>query len=46
MGAKSIFLKILIRNLINKTEVVYPSIHKEQKIHKKEKKITFVGKLK
>ena len=33
------------KRLINKTEVVYPSIHKEKKIYKKEKKITFVGKL-
>ena len=39
------FFDNLDKKLINKTEVVYPSIHKEKKIHKKEKKITFVGKL-
>jgi glycosyltransferase involved in cell wall biosynthesis len=39
------FFENLDKKLINKTEVVYPSIHKELKIHKKEKKITFVGKL-
>jgi glycosyltransferase involved in cell wall biosynthesis len=39
------FFENLDKKLINKTEVVYPSIHREQKIHKKEKKITFVGKL-
>ena len=33
------------KKLINKTEVVYPSIHREKKIFPKEKKITFVGKL-
>ena len=31
--------------LINKTEIVYPSIHKENKVFKKNKHITFVGKL-
>jgi len=31
--------------LITKTEIVYPSIHREKKIYKKDKKITFVGKL-
>ena len=31
--------------LMNKTEIVYPSIHREKKIFKKDKKITFVGKL-
>ncbi len=31
--------------LINKTEVVYPSIHKSKKLYKKNKSITFVGKL-
>ena len=31
--------------LINKTEVIYPSIYKEKKIYKKSKKIIFVGKL-
>ena len=39
------FVEKLDTKLINKTEVVYPSIHKEKKIYKKEKKITFVGKL-
>ena len=39
------FFESLDRKLINKTEVVYPSIHKENKIFKKDKKITFVGKL-
>ena len=39
------FFQNLDKKLINKTEVVYPSIHREPKIHKKEKKITFVGKL-
>ena len=33
------------QRLINKTEVVYPSIHKQNKLLKKEKKIVFVGKL-
>ncbi len=39
------FFKDLDNKLINKTEVVYPSIHKEKRIFRKEKKITFVGKL-
>ena len=39
------FFENLDKKLINKTEVVYPSIHKEKKIYKKDKKITFVGKL-
>ena len=39
------FFEELDRKLINKTEVVYPSISKEKKIHVKEKRITFVGKL-
>ena len=39
------FFKNLDSKLINKTEIVYPSIHRENKIYKKEKKITFVGKL-
>ncbi len=39
------FFENLDKKLINKTEVVYPSIHKEKKIFQKEKKITFVGKL-
>jgi len=39
------FFEGLDQKLLNKTEVVYPSIHKEKKILKKEKNITFVGKL-
>ena len=39
------FFEKLDTKLINKTEVVYPSIHKERKIYKKNKRITFVGKL-
>ena len=39
------FFLNLDKKLINKTEVVYPSIHREKKIFTKEKKITFVGKL-
>jgi len=39
------FFENLDKKLINKTEVVYPSIHKEKKIYKKNKTITFVGKL-
>ena len=39
------FFENLDKKLINKTEVVYPSIHKEKKIYIKKKKITFVGKL-
>ena len=39
------YFENLDKKLINKTEVVYPSIHKENKIYKKDKKITFVGKL-
>ncbi len=35
----------LDKRLINKTEVVYPSIHKQNRLIKKEKKIVFVGKL-
>ena len=35
----------LDQRLITKTEVVYPSIHKQNKLFKKEKKIVFVGKL-
>jgi len=35
----------LDKRLINKTEVVYPSIHKQSRLIKKEKKIVFVGKL-
>ena len=31
--------------LINKTEIVYPSIHELNKVKKKDKKIIFVGKL-
>jgi glycosyltransferase involved in cell wall biosynthesis len=39
------FFTNLDRKLMNKTEIVYPSIHREKKIYKKNKKITFVGKL-
>ena len=39
------FFEGIDQKLLNKTEVVYPSIHKEIKIFKKEKQITFVGKL-
>jgi len=39
------FFNNLDRKLINQTEVVYPSINREKKIYKKDKKITFVGKL-
>ena len=39
------FFEGLDRKLINKTEVVYPSINKEKIFHSKEKRITFVGKL-
>ena len=35
----------LDKKLSDKTEIVYPSIHKINKINKKDKKITFVGKL-
>jgi glycosyltransferase involved in cell wall biosynthesis len=35
----------LEKSLVNKTDIVYPSIHKEKKIYKKDKKIVFVGKL-
>jgi glycosyltransferase involved in cell wall biosynthesis len=35
----------LDQRLLNKTEVVYPSIHKQKKLLRKEKKIVFVGKL-
>ena len=39
------FFEGLDQKLLNKTEVVYPSIHHEKKIFPKEKNITFVGKL-
>ena len=39
------FFEGIDQKLLNKTEVVYPSIHKEKKISLKDKKITFVGKL-
>ena len=39
------FFKDLDQKLIHKTEVVYPSIHPEKKIRKKNKNIVFVGKL-
>ena len=35
----------LDKRLLNKTEVVYPSIHRQKHLLKKEKKIVFVGKL-
>ena len=35
----------LDKKLSDKTEIVYPSIHKINKVNKKDKKITFVGKL-
>jgi len=35
----------LDKKLSDKTEIVYPSIHKINKLNKKDKKITFVGKL-
>ncbi len=35
----------LDKKLLDKTEIVYPSIHRLKKKDKKEKKITFVGKL-
>jgi len=39
------FFLNLDKTLIIKTEIVYPSIHKEKKIYKKNKRIVFVGKL-
>ena len=39
------FFKDLDIKLMNKTEIVYHSIDKDKKIYKKNKKITFVGKL-
>ena len=39
------FFEDLDKKLINKTEVVYPSISKEKKLYLKERRITFVGKL-
>ena len=39
------FFDNLDNKLINKTEIIYPSIHREKKIYKKDKRITFVGKL-
>ena len=39
------FFRNIDKKLIHKTEVVYPSIDKIKKIHSKEKKIIFVGKL-
>ena len=35
----------LDKKLSDKTDIVYPSIHKINKVRKKDKKITFVGKL-
>ena len=39
------FFKDIDEKLINKTEIIYHSIAKDKKIYKKDKKITFVGKL-
>ena len=39
------FFEKIDQKLINKTEIVYPSVHKIKKIRKKENTITFVGKL-
>ena len=39
------FFDGLDKKLIDKTEVIYPSIHKSKKIYKKDKNIVFVGKL-
>ncbi len=39
------FFKGLDQKLLNKTDVIYPSIHKEKKIFKKNNNIVFVGKL-
>ena len=39
------FFNGIDKKLIDKTEVVYPSIHKEKKLLKKNKNIIFVGKL-
>ena len=39
------FFKDIDKKLIHKTEVVYPSVHKEKMIHKKNQNIVFVGKL-
>ena len=39
------FFNDLDKKLINKTEIVYPSIHRVKKKIKKENRITFVGKL-
>ena len=41
---KKFFYK-LDQKLINKTEVIYPSIHPEKKLYKKQNRIVFVGKL-
>ena len=39
------FFKDIDPKLINQTEIIYPSIHKDKKIYKKNKNIIFVGKL-
>ena len=39
------FFLDLDQRLLNKTDVIYPSIHKHKKFTHKEKKIVFVGKL-
>ena len=42
---QSRFFKDIDNKLINQTEIVYPSIHVERKIYKKNNNIVFVGKL-
>ena len=42
---QSRFFKDIDNKLINQTEIIYPSIHKEEKNYKKSKNIIFVGKL-
>ena len=39
------FFLNLDKSLLVKTEIVYPSIHRDKKIYKKQKRIVFVGKL-
>ncbi len=39
------FFHELDQKLINKTEIIYPSIHPEKRLYKKIKRIVFVGKL-
>ena len=42
---QSRFFKDIDNKLIDQTEIIYPSIHKEKKINKKDRNIIFVGKL-